>query len=58
MHQAEKILTPEQCDKYELLLGVFALRTDGPEKRQFHKTSAQRAEAFLKTLGKWKGENE
>jgi len=56
MHEAEKILNSAQCNEYEWRLGCFALASDGPEKRHFHKTARQRAEAFLRTIGKWKSE--
>lgn len=47
MHEAEKMLNKEQWVAYgrELSrLGVFPM---------VHATAAQRAEAFLRTLGKW-----
>lgn len=52
MHGAEKVLTEEQwTDYYDNLLDTtkpsFVLRDIT------HATAAQRAEAFLRTLGKW-----
>ena len=52
MHEAEKMLTDEQwTDYYDNLLDTtkpsFVLRDIT------HATAAQRAEAFLRTLGKW-----
>ena len=48
MHEAEKVLTSPQWDKYTVAL-LFAT-----EHRMFcAATAAQRAEAFLKTLNLW-----
>jgi hypothetical protein len=50
MHEAEKMLNKEQWVTYgrELSrLGVFPM---------VHATARQRAEAFLKTLGKWESQ--
>ena len=59
MHEAEKVLTPEQCWKYTLALAVATkaeINSDS-DWRDFHAistaTAAQRAEAFLRTIGKW-----
>jgi len=46
MHEAEKVLDETQAEDYEELLGEYG----------FHSTSSQRAEAFLRTLGKWEEE--
>jgi len=49
MHDAEKVLTDDQRSIfYPRWLGGFMSRT-GP----IYATARQRAEAFLKTLGKW-----
>lgn len=45
MHHAEKTLTDDQFDTYaEMLDGIFGIRA----------TARHRAEAFLRTVGKWK----
>ena len=49
MHEAEKVLTNEQLEVYCNILhkpnhGVYWA---------IHATAAQRAEAFLRTIGKW-----
>jgi hypothetical protein len=57
MHEAEKVLTDAQMIKFERELGVivckFAMQ-DGPAYKIWHATAAQRAKAFLRTLGLWK----
>lgn len=50
MHEAEKVLTNEQLEVYCNILhkpnhGVYWA---------IHATASQRAEAFLRTIGKWK----
>ncbi len=50
MHEAEKVLTNEQLEVYCNILhkpnhGVYWA---------IHSTASQRAEAFLRTIGKWK----
>ncbi len=45
MHEAEKVLDGEQSWQYVMLLGV--------EGGGWCSTAAERAEAFLKTIGKW-----
>lgn len=50
MHEAEKVLTPEQEAAYVTTLCL----TVQPEPRLHHATARQRAEAFLRTIGKWK----
>jgi hypothetical protein len=47
MHEAEKMLTTVQCAKYETHLGNTC-------NRVWHATPRQRAEAFLRVIGKWK----
>lgn len=60
MHEAEKILTPEQSKRYaEFILDILEIPTPfiGTARCAFltgHATAEQRAEAFLKTLGLWK----
>lgn len=60
MHEAEKVLTREQAYDYAGSLGFTVAcerrdkRPNGPESYwPIHATAAQRAEAFLRTLGKW-----
>ena len=47
MHEAEKVLTPQQKERYctELLYTHSAMLV--------FSTAAQRAEAFLRTIGRW-----
>ena len=50
MHEAEKILNEEQKEKYFFnLMCVF-----GNWPKAIQATAKQRAEAFLRALGKWK----
>lgn len=52
MHEAEKVLTGDQRSIfYPRWLGGFMSRT-GP----IYATASERAEAFLRTLGKWEEE--
>ena len=52
MHEAEKTLTEEQCVFFRAHL--HERLEDHPASRYlWHATAAQRAEAFLITLGKW-----
>jgi hypothetical protein len=60
MHEAEKVLTIQQkANDYEILLETVTRRgksgmTFGLAAYLFcHATARQRAEAFLRTLGKW-----
>lgn len=57
MHEAEKTLTKEQCNQFNSLLMDTKLprkeMTSESEKWSWHATAAQRAEAFLRTIGKW-----
>jgi hypothetical protein len=50
MHEAEKVLTGKQQGYYWDHL-QYIITDDGFE--QLHATARQRAEAFLRTLGKW-----
>jgi len=58
MHEAEKVLTPEQRVKYSVhLAGVLliaGLDNDAHLLNPVFSTAAQRAEAFLRTKGLWK----
>ena len=52
MHEAEKVLTAEQFQDYDIeLTDQYVLRQSN---NPIHATARQRAEAFLRTLGKWK----
>ncbi len=54
MHEAEKVLTHDQLQQYVDQLN--RLRQDGWGNKHIDAyccTAAQRAEAFLRTLGKW-----
>jgi hypothetical protein len=62
MHEAEKVLTTiQRLHFYQNLCDMFDRNPDGSHRygavtywEATHATAAQRAEAFLKTLGKWK----
>lgn len=52
MHEAEKVLTAEQFQDYDIeLTDQYVLHQSN---NPIHATARQRAEAFLRTLGKWK----
>jgi hypothetical protein len=56
MHSAEKALTEHQWDEYERVLRLVCdgcSYYEGAGKELLNATAAQRAEAFLRTLGKW-----
>lgn len=53
MHEAEKVLTDKQFMEYNGHLGCSSEYGDWWNKNLSHATAAQRAEAFLKTIGKW-----
>lgn len=60
MHEAEKTLKGMQCQNYQLWLigcarGEHFIHNKTPDCYEFHATAAQRAEAFLRTIGKWVG---
>ena len=52
MHEAEMRLTDEQWDDYAAHLRLW---DDDPDtaSKALHSTALQRAEAFLRTIGKW-----
>jgi hypothetical protein len=52
MHEAEKVLTDEQCVFIRLHLRE-RLESHPASRYVWNATACQRAEAFLKTLGKW-----
>jgi hypothetical protein len=54
MHEAERVLRRDQHTDYCNLLHDMATRTENLGRFGYiHTTAAQRAEAFLRTLGKW-----
>jgi len=53
MHEAEKMLTDSQSGQYERFLMGSRSFVGAAEFWTYHATAAQRAEAFLRTLGKW-----
>lgn len=55
MHEAEKTLNNRLCIYGEFLceMTVVDMHDHFPECYIWHKTARQRAEAFLRTLGKW-----
>jgi hypothetical protein len=56
MHDAEKVLKHQQWPDYWNWLFVASTRQSGTEKAEYkvaHASAAQRAEAFLRTIGKW-----
>ena len=46
MHGAEKVLTADQWYQYDKLMPLR-------DPQKMHATATQRAEAFLRTIGKW-----
>ena len=61
MHGAENTLTPAQCITYAEWLACYkCMAVDqpitGPKSFMWGATAAQRAEAFLRTIGKWEGQ--
>ncbi len=62
MHEAEKVLTYEQAEEFVEQLYLADQKNnlaENPPPWRFNvasATSAQRAEAFLKTIGKWEDE--
>ena len=57
MHEAEKIMTKDQWEDFVDYL-VNDWSTPDPWKEVCHTTARQRAEAFLRTLGKWEQSGE
>jgi hypothetical protein len=53
IHEAEKTLTKEQVRVYSDFLAYSPHESCWASCTIWHQTSRQRAEAFLKTLGKW-----
>ena len=60
MHEAEKVLTCDQQVEYSIKIGKLKARNLPGSKAAWmdfsliHATARQRAEAFLRTIGKWK----
>jgi hypothetical protein len=55
MHEAEKVLERNQCWLYASeLRNILSKLNNYDALGLFHATASQRAEAFLRTLGKWK----
>ncbi len=52
MHEAEKVLTESQQMPYRTAL-FCTEEVDYSYFKLIHATAAQRAEAFLRTIGKW-----
>ena len=54
MHEAEKVLAPKNWDRFsERWWNYYHHLLDGDVHKTIHATARQRAEAFLRTLGKW-----
>jgi hypothetical protein len=54
MHEAEKLLAPKNWDRFsEKWWDYYHQLVDGDVCKTIHATARQRAEAFLRTLGKW-----
>ena len=56
MHEAERVLTGTQKEDFLEWLGIEWSYNVLSSWEVAHATAAQRAEAFLKTIGKWKEE--
>ena len=54
MHEAEKTLSKEQCNIYSDYLALTPQSNEWASCTMWHFKASQRAEAFLKTIGKWK----
>jgi predicted DNA-binding protein len=54
MHEAEKVLTQEQDYQYRASI-LPAVCKDGSGMIAMTAPAAQRAKAFLRTIGKWEG---
>lgn len=55
MHEAQKVLTPTEFEAYRWILWGLCKQPQVTEwnRAYLSATAAQRAEAFLRTLGKW-----
>jgi len=54
MHEAERMLAPKNWNRFsERWWDYYHHLLDGDVYKTIHATARQRAEAFLRTLGKW-----
>jgi hypothetical protein len=54
MHEAEKVLAPKNWDRFsKKWWNYYNHLLDDDVQKTIHATARQRAEAFLRTLGKW-----
>jgi len=53
MHEAEKVLTEAQLDAYAQQVYTIVARENPIRRYGIHATASQRAEAFLRIIGKW-----
>jgi hypothetical protein len=54
MHEAEKVLAPKNWNRFsEKWWNYYHHLLDGDVQKTIHATARERAEAFLRTLGKW-----
>ena len=58
MHDAEKVLTEKGANAWFVYIELIVRLNATPFEHStiVHATAAQRAEAFLRTIGKWEGE--
>jgi hypothetical protein len=56
MHEAEKTLNPIKAAEYARMLTSIAWQSEQPVFAPMTATARQRAEAFLRTIGKWEEE--
>jgi hypothetical protein len=56
MHEAERVLNPSLAAGYARMLTSIAWESEQPVFAPMTATAAQRAEAFLRTIGKWEEE--
>jgi len=58
MHEAEKFITEMGTNKWWEYAGYILRNNPSPfgSETAIHATARQRAEAFLRTIGKWKEE--
>ena len=53
MHEAEGTLTKQQQEEYDYQLSEITAPITGERWSLLHANARQRAEAFLRTIGKW-----
>jgi hypothetical protein len=58
MHEAERVLNPSLAAGYARMLTSIAWESEQPVFAPMTATAAQRAEAFLRTIGKWEVSND